>query len=220
MTGKEYVAVAKATFNEFNRDDVPYMAAALTYYVFFSIFPLVLFAVTIIGLLIDPQFARDFIFGNIAQAAPGAIELVTSTLEEALKNRDSSGWIAIVSLGTLIFSASGAFDALDKAVNRAWGSEQVPNILVAKLTSFVMMVVVALLLILSVIVSTVLRRTQRFTTSFIGDLPFDSFFWQIVNIAASLAVIFLGFALLYRFVPRCPVSFRDIWPAALLAAVI
>jgi len=223
MTGKEFLAVTKATAREFGKDDVGYMAAALTYYVFFSVFPLLLLAVTLAGLFLNDDDARVFILNNVAQVVPGSVDLLQSVLVEALKNRDSAGWLALVGFATLIFSASGAFDALDKAINRAWSTEKMPNFFVGKLTSFVMMLVIAALLILSVLVSTTLAATRRITSDALGrvvtEVPGETLFWWIINVSASLAIIFLGFVLLYRFVPRCKVDFRDIWPAALITAI-
>ncbi len=223
MTGKEFLAVTKATAREFGKDDVGYMAAALTYYVFFSVFPLLLLAVTLAGLFLNDDDARVFILNNVAQVVPGSVDLLQSVLVEALKNRDSAGWLALVGFATLIFSASGAFDALDKAINRAWSSEKMPNFFVGKLTSFAMMLVIAALLILSVLVSTTLAATRRITSDALGrvvtEVPGETIFWWIINVSASLAIIFLGFVLLYRFVPRCKVNFRDIWPAALITAI-
>src|SRR5688572_20247309 len=115
MNGKELLAIVKATFHEFNRADVAFMAAALTYYTFFSLFPLVLLGLIVGSAALDPQAAREFIFSTVAQIAPGAAEWLESLLADVLDQRDSAGWFAIVGMLTLAFSASGAFDALDKS---------------------------------------------------------------------------------------------------------
>jgi len=221
--GKELLTILKATFKECGKDDVGYMAAALTYYVFFAVFPLMLLAVTLAGLFLDPADARDIIFNNIAQIAPGSLELLQSVLDEALKNRQNAGWVALLGLVTLAYSASGAFDALDKAVNRAWSSERMPNFFVSKLTSFAMMLAVGALLILSVVISAALTTTREVAKNAVGrfapEIPGEATFWSVVNIAASLAIIFLAFVLLYRLVPRREVRYKDVWLGALLAAV-
>lgn len=220
---KELLTITRATIREFDKDDVGNMAAALTYFVFFSVFPLLLLAVTLAGLFLDPDDARAFIFNNVARVTPGSLDLLQSVLNEALKNRENAGWLALIGFATLAYSASGAFDALDKAINRAWSTEKKPGFLASKLTSFGMMLAVGALLILSVIVSAILTTTREVTTNAVGkialEIPGQAIFWWLVNIAASLAIIFLGFVLLYRLVPRCEVLFRDIWPGALIAAV-
>jgi membrane protein len=220
MNAREFLAVARATFHEFNRADVGFMAAALTYYTFLSLFPLILLGLIIFSAIVDPQAARDFIFDVVEQLIPGAAEWLEDVLGGVLEERESTGWLALVGLGTLAFSASGAFSALDKAINRAWGTEKMPNIVVAKLISFAMMGVIGILLILAVVISTVILTLQSLTASYIGRLSIDALLWQVVNIASSFAITVLAFTLLYRFVPRCPVRIRDVWPAALLTALV
>jgi membrane protein len=220
MSRNEFWQVLKATYNEFNKSDVPYRAASLTYYVFFSLFPLLLLGIIVLGLFLDPQAAREFVFVQVAQLAPGAVEWLETLLGGVLEQREGVGWIAIVGLVTLAFSASGAFDALDKSINHAWGTEGVPNILVAKLTSFIMMAVLAALLLFSFLVSAFLQTIQGLSRRYFGDLPFDALVFQLVNVAASLAVTALIFLLIFKFVPRRHVKLVDVRPAALITAMI
>ncbi len=220
MNGKEFITVARATIKEFGKDDVGDMAASLTYYSFFSIFPMLLLAITLIGVFVKPQDATAFVFDNVTKVAPGSVSLLHDAITRAFENRDSAGWIALVGVVILVFSASGAFGALDKAVNRAWNAERVPSFVGGKIASFVMILVIAALLVVSVIVSTVLSNTQSVTNSFTGGgVPGSDVFWSVVNTAASLGVVFLAFLVMYRFLPRCDVNLRDVWPAALIAAI-
>ncbi len=219
MSGREFVAVAKATISEFGKDDVAYMAAALTYYSFFSLFPLLILAITLAGSIMDPVEATTFIMDYVQRVLPGMGKTLSDILNDVFKSRANAGILAIVGFGILAFSASGAFDALDKAINRAWNSEKVSTFLVGKLTSFAMMAVAALMLILSFVVTASLATTRAFTEMAVGKLYGEQIFWQIVNFAASMGVVFLVFLLMYRFLPRCETRFRDVWLGALLAAI-
>jgi membrane protein len=219
MSGKEFVAIGKATITEFGKDDVAYMAAALTYYSFFSLFPLLILAITVAGSFMEPSAATVFIMGNVQRILPGMGESLSDILNDVFKSRENAGILALVGIGTLAFSASGAFDALDKAINRAWNSEKVPTFLVGKLTSFAMMAVSALMLIVSFVVTTALTTTRTITKTVVGELYGEQIFWQIVNFAASIALVFLVFSLMYRFLPRAEVRFRYVWFGALLAAI-
>ncbi|HEX9987804.1 MAG TPA: YihY/virulence factor BrkB family protein [Chloroflexia bacterium] len=219
MSGKEFVAIGKATISEFGKDDVAYMSAALTYYSFFSLFPLLILAITVAGSFMDPREATVFILTNTARVMPGLDDSIQKMLREIFESRANAGILALVGLGTLAFSASGAFDALDKAINRAWNSEKVPSFLIGKLTSFAMMAVAALMLILSFVVTASLATTRALTEMAIGKLYGEQIFWQIVNFGASVGLVFLVFLLMYRFLPRCEAKFRDVWVGALLAAI-
>lgn len=221
MTSKEFFTVTRSTFKQFNKDDLSLLSAGVTYYAFFSIFPLLMLSITLAGIFFRPQDASEFIFNTISKYAPGSTDLLAEVMEEAFTNRSNAGWLALIGFLTLIFTASNAFGILDRAINRAWSSEKVPNFIVAKLASFGMMLVTGALLILSVIISVVLsaaRNAANYVAG--GEVPGSNIFWQLLSVGVSLGVVFLSFLLLYRYLPRCDVRWRDVWLGALLAAII
>ncbi|MEA2574005.1 MAG: rane protein [Chloroflexia bacterium] len=220
MDRREFVTVVKATAREFAKDDVGYLAAAVTYYAFFSLFPAILLGVTIAGQFVKTEDAYIFIVDRVGRFAPNLSEFLTKTLEEVILKRNFAGWSALLSSIILFFTATGAFEAMDKAINRAWKSEKVPSILVTKLTGFLMIVTVSALMLVSLLVSSGLTATRTFTTYLLGEVPGTDFVWVLISFVASTSVVFLGLLLLYRFIPRCTVSVRDVWRAALLAAFV
>ncbi|MBF6613160.1 MAG: YihY/virulence factor BrkB family protein [Chloroflexi bacterium] len=220
MNLREYGTVVKATVHEFGKDDVGSMAASLTYFVFFSIFPLLILAVTLGGIFLNPQDATRFIFETVARVLPGSVQPLEDALNTAFKNQQNAGWVALAGLLALVFSASGAFSALDNSINRAWQSEKVPNFLSNRLTGLAMMLAMVLVLLASLIVTAALTSSRAFTTAIIGRVPGDQIFWQVVNFLASIAIVFVVFLLMYRFLPRADVKLRDIWVASLVAAIL
>src|SRR5437773_1002093 len=178
MNLKEVVTVSRSALREFGKDDVSLLAAGLTYYAFFSLFPLLLLAVTLASLILSPEDATKFIFSDVARVTPGATSLLSDAVVKAMENRNNAGLLALIGVATLAFSASNAFGTLDKALNRAWGTEKVPGFLAARLASVVMMLAAAGLLVLSLVVSTALTRTRAITQSVFGDVPGSQVFWQ------------------------------------------
>jgi membrane protein len=220
MTRKEFITVVKATWNEFGRDDVGNMAAALTYYAFFSLFPLIILAVTISSLLMGEDQARILIYDNIARILPGSSEFLSDAIETALGNRGANaGIFAAVGVITLLWSALGAFDALDKAINRAWKTEKYPSFFMSKLIGFGMMGVLAALVVASLIITAGLAAGRQIANNLIGHVPGEEVLWQIANFATTLTIIFVVFVLTYRALPRVDVTYRDVWLGALLAAI-
>lgn len=220
MTRKEFVTVVKATWREYNRDDVGNMGAALTYYAFFSLFPLIILAVTITSFILGEQEARRLIYTNITQVLPGASDLLSDAIDAALNSRAGVGIFAAIGLLTLIWSASGAFDALDKAINRAWKTEKYPNFFITKLIGFGMMGVLAVVVIASFLITAILTRGRAIATNIIGHVPGEDVVWQIVTFGSTLAIVFVVFVLMYRALPRVDVTYKDVWLGALFAAVI
>jgi membrane protein len=220
MNGKELLTVTKATTREFFKDDVAYMAAALTYYSFSSLFPLLVLTITLTGIFVQPEDATEFIFKNVAQVVPGSVQPLQDILSDAFQNRSNAGWYALFGVITLLVTATGAFEALDKAINRAWATEKSPSFFVGKLIGLLMMLGVGGLLILSFAATALLAASRAFTTSLIGEVPIAQVFWQIASVLVTLAIIFLVFLMLYRFLPRTDVNLRDVWLASFISAVI
>jgi membrane protein len=124
-----------------------------------------------------------------------------------------------VGLLTLLWSASGAFDALDKAINRAWKSEKYPSFFISKLIGFGMMAVLTVVVVASLIITAALAAGREAATNLIGHVPGEEVLWQIVNFATTVAIIYVVFVLMYRLLPRVDVTYRDVWLGALLAAI-
>lgn len=212
--------MVKATAREFVKDDVAYLAAAVTYYAFFSLFPAILLGVTIAAQFVESDQAYGFIVERVGRFAPNLSEFLTETLDDVIGKRSFAGWSALFSSVILFFTATGAFEAIDKAINRAWKSEKIPSLFTTKLTSFLMIISVAGLMLVSLTASSALTATRAFTTYLFGEVPGVHLVWALISFTVSAGVVFLGLLLLYRFVPRCDIGVRDVWRAALVAAVI
>src|SRR5437868_8075181 len=111
MNRKEFLVAARSTLAEYGKDDISLLAAGVTYYAFFSLFPLLLLGVTLAGIFLEPEDATNFIFGTLSQAmGPGSIQLLQKALAEAFTNRHNAGILAAIGVIALAFSASNAFE--------------------------------------------------------------------------------------------------------------
>jgi membrane protein len=221
MTSKEFVTVVKATIKEYSRNDIGNMAAALTYYSFFSLFPLLIVSITVAALVLGSQAeAASVILDNLGQLLPGSRDLLAESVAVAFRNRDTVGVLAVGSLLLLIYSASNAFIALDKAVNRAWDTEKVPSFFVSRLIGFAMILAAAGIMLLSFIVTLVLATSRAIATELFGEVPGIDIFWQFANLAATIGLIYLILLTIYRWLPRHHVRVADVWLAALLGSLV
>jgi membrane protein len=221
MTGREFVTVVRATVKEYSRNDVGNMAAALTYFSFFSLFPLLIVSITVAALVLGSRSeAASLILTNLGQLLPGSRDLLAEAITVAFRNRETAGLLAAASVLLLVYSASNAFIALDKAVNRAWDTEKVPSFFVARLIGFAMIIAAAGIMLLSFAVTLVLATSRALTTQLFGEVPGSDIFWQVANLAASMGLIFLILLVVYRWLPRSHVRVADVWVAALLGSLV
>ena len=104
---------------KWDRDNVPGMAAALSYYALFSLFPLLLVLLSIFGVLIGPNTEAFLIIQDaIERFLPAeAHDLVKETVIALNQNSVGAG---LVGFFLLLFMASTIFVILKRYVNQIW----------------------------------------------------------------------------------------------------
>ena len=181
-------------------------AAALAFAAFLSMFPMILGALSIVGYAIrDP--ATEARFQNlILQLFPGNAQ---PELQSAIHGvRQSAGWLGLVSLGGILWSASGIFSTMEFALTQIFGTKQ-RNMLRQKLMGFVTMMLVVVALGITVAANAAAGYLSNY-------IPFAWVFSFVVG--AGVMVVLL--VLLYRFVPNRTFSLREVLPGSLLAGVL
>lgn len=112
-------AIVKRAFKEYKADNLPDLAAALTYYAILAIFPALLALVSIVGLL-NTSTAKS-LTDNIVSVAPGAVR---STLTSIVAQVQTSGNKALIPLiigvAVALWSASGYVAAFMRAGNAVY----------------------------------------------------------------------------------------------------
>jgi membrane protein len=109
------VDVALSTFKRFSEDDGGTLAAALTYYIFFSIFPLLLFAVAALGFVIR---GNEKLKGDILAAGLNSFPLLQDVLAGVDFFQQRAGGLALTAVVLALYSGSGAVVALEHSLNR------------------------------------------------------------------------------------------------------
>ncbi len=221
------VNVFKRTASEVGKDQVGDLAAALTYYAVFSIFPLLLLLVTLATFIFNADDAKQTVFSKLSGVAPGDTAKVLSDAVGAALAKKGGGELTLstlIGIGSLLLSSSGVFTTLDKAVNRAWGCEYQPSLIKDKLISFAMVIGVAVVLVLSTIVSAivnfVLNGSEVVVSAVVGGKnPFVAWGIQLITILVSILINAAILLVIFRVLPRCRVSIGDVWFGALLTAV-
>ena len=217
----------KQTFSEFTGDDCPRMAAALAYYTIFSLPPLLVLIITVAGVVLSEQQVEGWIQGQVGSMLGAQTSEQIQTMVENARESVSGGFSLglILSIGGLLFGATGVFSQLQDALNTAWEVEPDPeaggimSFLTKRVFSLGMILVIAFLLLVSLLLSS-------FVSAFAGQmsrlLPGDistAAAW-IINAAVSFGVITLLFAAIFKVLPDAKVAWRDVWIGALATALL
>lgn len=181
-------------------------AAALAFAAFLAMFPMMLGALSIIGYAIRDPAAEARFQNLILQLFPGNAQ---PELQSAIHGvRQSAGWLGLVSLGGLVWSASGIFATMEFALTQIFGTKQ-RDMLRQKLMGFVMMI----LLVFAVGVTVAANAAAGYLANYI---PYA---W-VLSFMIGAAVMVVLLVLLYRFVPNRTFSLPEVLPGALLAGVL
>lgn len=183
-------------FNQFSAHNAFQMAAALAYYMLFSMVPLLLLAISIAGAVFGADAARGQVYEQLVDAAgPDTATLV----QNMVKNADQAqghGWAVYLGLALSLFAGVQAFLHLRQCFRIIWNIE-VPKggtywgLALDYILSALLVFVVGLLLIASLAAGTVLSIVQqRWPLSFPGG-------WHTVEILVSFVFLTLAFAAQY-----------------------
>jgi membrane protein len=194
------------------------LSAAIAFYAFFSIFPLLLGVISAAGYFFESKVARDRLYGSLNEFLPGSADLVRQNLESVVGARGALGAIGLIGL---FWSGSAGFGAITRGVNRALGAKRTHPYLLARLRYVLMTLVVSLLLILSVSVTATLEILAKLDLTLLARLGIDpGTLSRIGGSVAAALFAFLIYALIYKVTPYIETHWRQILPGAVLGAVL
>lgn len=214
--------ILRDTYQEWNEDKVPRLAAALSYYTIFSIAPLLIVIVAIIGFFFGQEAAQ----GQLDNQIQGLVGREGADLIQSLvanTNRPADNTIAsIVGIATLLLGAGGVFGQLQDALNTVWGVEPkagrgILGIIKDRFLSFTMVLGVGFLLLVSLVISAVLSGVGDVVFSY---LPGNAMLVELLNNVISFVVITLLFAMIYKILPDVDISWKDVGVGAAVTAFL
>lgn len=222
MKLKTVVEMGKTTFSEWSEDKATRLAAAIAYYAVFSLGPLLIIAIAIIGFVYGQEIAQ----GKIVEQMRGLFgengaEAIQTMVEAARK--PSAGIIAtIISVIILMFTASGLFIQLQDALNTIWEVAPKPGLGIMatirqRFLSFSLVLGIGFLLLVSLLISAGLSAFGEF---FVGLLPSLEYVMKVLHFFISFGVVTLLFAMIYKFLPDVKITWGDVWIGAAATALL
>jgi len=198
------------------------MAAALAYYTVFSLAPILVISIAVAGLVFGQDAAEGRIVGQISgligQKSASALEAMI-----AAARKPSTGILAtVLGVATLVFGATGVFGELQDSLNTIWGVKPKPGrgfirMLKNRFISFTMVLGVGFLLLVSLVVSAAIAALGSWMSEL---LPLPEIVLELVNVAVSVGVVTLLFAMIFRVLPDVEIAWRDVWVGAAFTAVL
>jgi membrane protein len=217
---------------KWDQDNCPGMAASLSYFALFSLFPLLLVLLSVMGLLIGPNTqAFQQIESAIATFLPSEVhELIKGTLIALNENSVGAG---LIGSGFLLWTASAVFAILRSSVNRIWRSpsratesgsvhQMVLFVVLNKLFSFLLVLGTAALLLSSLVMRIAIQTILGLVTMFQEKLPLITIdelkLTEGLQTSSSFLLVAIATCLLFKILPTVFVAWKDVWLGALITA--
>lgn len=214
--------IIKYSFLEFFDDNCTSVAAAIAYFTFQSLFPLILVIILIGSFFISSQLAvQQELIRGIQNALPQAAGLDIGGIISNVA-QSAPGLLSLTGL-FLLWSGTNIFDQLIFGINAAYDVEKDTRSFWVKLgLRFGFFLVLGFLIGVSYIFSALLELFFRLNISFFGYTPQDFNFFVPVGLSfIPFFLIFAIFTFLYKFAPdRKGVRWRDVLIGALVAAIL
>lgn len=205
-------------------DKAPQLGAALAYYTVFSLAPLVLVLLAIIGVLFreDPAGAWSRVTEQMSYFLDKSAVQVVQDIAKTASEPGKSTIATVIGIALALFGASGVFGQLQDALNTIWGVKAKPGLgiwgfLRARFISFAMVGGVCFLLLVSLTVEALLKGFSHYVQA---ALPGGLTIAVSVYLIFDFAVVTLLFAMIYKFLPDAKIQWRDVWIGAAMTALL
>lgn len=203
----------KHLYRELDNTDVFGLSAQLAYFFLLSLFPFLLFLITLIGYL---PINDNVIIGLLQMYAPTEI---TSLIEEnitALVYTQNGGLLSVSIIGTL-WSASNGVNAITKAMNRAYKVEEDRSFLISRVIAIGLTIAMIAVIAVALLLPVFGRMIGVFLFSFVQLSDGFLEIWEMLRWVISSLVIFIVLVALYKLAPNKRVRFSQIIWGALFA---
>jgi membrane protein len=204
----------------FDQDNGAMISRSIAYYALFSLFPLLLALMSVGSSVWAVGDTQDALLELVQRVIPAATELVQDNIERMLETQSTVGVLALVGL---LWSATGVFSAMYRAVNRAWGNPKSKLFWSEKLFGLAVVILVGLALLATTLYSTIISLLQGRQGAFVDwSLPAysqTSQLWGWLSTLLPPLITAITFIILYRTIPRNQVTWRDVWLGGLIAGL-
>ncbi len=214
--------LALLTWEKWSTYRVPQLGASLAFYTALSIAPLLVISLAIGAFAFGEEAARGEVAAQIRslvgnQAAEAIEQMITNA------DKPASGTAAtVLGLVMLFLGASAVFSELQQSLNIIWevapkSGRGILGIIRDRFFSFVMVLGIAFLMLVSLVLSAILASLGKF---FSALPPSVNWLARSLNFSLSFGVITLLFAMIFKILPDAKIAWRQVWLGAVLTAFL
>ncbi len=212
------IKTLKEVFTHFIDNDTFTKGAALAYYAVFSIIPIIMIVTSVLGLVFGEEAVSGQIYEQLKEILGSSASL---QIQEFIKNQYTSHHSLITSIigfFALALTATGMFSQIHSSFNSMWGIKAKPkssilNFISMRLVSFIVLILLFLIIILSTTLSSVILKYAQSIQQIDGIV-------YLYEHLVTILVLSLIFAILFKYLGDAKVHFKAALLGGLFTSVL
>lgn len=223
MKLKTIISIIKTSLRHWQSHRASRMGAALSYYTIFSIVPLLMLAIVIIGPIVGDIYIQNAIVEQIRDLINNQTANFIQSILISLGNIKFNFSMIIISIGTLIFGALGVFYELKNSLDDLWETTETVReskswkyFFTSRLLSLSMIPIFGFLLIISLVFSDSISFISGYSPIFAKM----TILFQIGSFLFSFFVLNFLFVFIYRFLPKRKLPWKELVRGAFITTIL
>jgi membrane protein len=199
------------------------LSAALAYYTVFSVAPLLVLVISLLGIFLGEEAIQGQLVGQInglvgTDAAKQIQDMIKSS---SLSGKSNTA--LVISIATLLVGATSVFVEIQDSINLIWRVKPKPEkgwlkLVKDRLLSSSLIVSIGFLLLVSFVINGILLVLgDELTRLFPGV---STYLISVLNFLVSTAVITVLFGIIFKVLPDVKIGWRDVRWGALFTALL
>lgn len=219
---KKFLSLFKEAFGGWKNDKATVWSASLAYYTVFSIGPLLLVTISILGFIFAKSDIEKIITGQLSDLIGTRGAKFFESVANQTQKPSSSVIGTVIGTITLVLGATGVFGQLKQMLNYIWGVKTKPRaglwgLVRDRLLNFSMLGAILFIIIVSLIASTVISSLSPLLNSL---LPFSPVLIEIINFLMSLLVLTVLFQFIFKILPDAQTKWSHVLPGAVITSIL
>lgn len=213
----------KETFSEWMSSSAAKDSASMAYNAIFSLPGLLI----IIIWTASHFFGEEAVNGEVRRQLQGIMgydgaKSIQDIITSAMVDKQNF-WMKALGVATLIFGATSLFFQMQTSLNNLWDVESAPKkawqkFLLDRANSLGMILIIAFLLLVSMLLSSLIGLANNFITRYFGLETYVII--QVTNFLLGLAIVTVLFAFMFKVLPDVEIKWKSVWIGALVTAIL
>ncbi len=207
------------TYSKWNEHKAIRLGAALAYFGMFAIAPVLIIGIAIAGLVFGQAASQDKIVSSISGVVGSSTAQFVQGLVMSASHPGAGVIAAVVGVGGVVLGSVGLFFQLKDALNTVWEVAPKPkpghhlvNFIRSNALSFAMVLGLGFLMLASLLLTAGVNA--------VGTLVGGDTIWRVTESILSFGLVVLLFAGIFKILPDINISWRVVWPGAILTGLL